>query len=553
MKVQQSILWNLGVFLLYLTAAKLGLKYTVIGQTVTLLWLPSGIALVAVLIGGYRMWPGIALGAFIANAGTGVPIITLSVITLGDTLEPLFGALLLRRWNNFSVALDKVSDVLLLILLAAFGSTIVGATFGTLGLIAGEEITFADFGLTWLAWWLGDGMGVLVISPVLLAGFAMIRTAPRFFSATKALEALILVVALTVAGQTIFGNPKFVGLDYFPISLSIFPFVIWGALRFETIGAASVALITSLLAINGTVQGTGPFAGNSSINSLILWCLFADLMSITGLILAAVDSGRKKAVAALRTSNEILDRQVQERTGELIQANLELHAALAERWRLQMEMNQISEERQKMIGQELHDGLGQQLTGIAFLVSSLYETLGAKSVPEVPIVHQVKHLLGEAMSVIRSLSRGLYPVALETGGLSSALYQLAEYAQMSSGVECTVQSMASANVVDKAIALNLYRIAQEAVCNALRHSKAQLIEIKLSEAGEKYMLSVEDNGIGFPGESMTKSGTLGLRSMRCRADLIGAAIEVRQNPGRGTSIVVTGTIKYEEHHIAKRR
>jgi signal transduction histidine kinase len=546
MKDLQIFLWNAGVFLLYFATAKVGLEYTVIGQTVTLLWLPSGIALVAVLIGGYRLWPGIALGALIANAGTGVPVITLSVITLGDTLEPLFGALLLRRWNNFSLALDRVSDVLALILLAAFGSTIVGATFGTLGLIVGEEITFADFGLTWLAWWLGDGMGVLVISPVLLAGFSMAGALPTRFSSKKALEAFILIITLSVVGQTIFGNPKFAGLDYFPISLSIFPFVIWSALRFGTIGAASVALITSLLAINGTVQGTGPFAGNSSMNSLFLWCLFADLMAITGLILAAVDSGRKQAVAALRVSNEILDSQVQERTGELLQANLELHAALAERWRLQMEMNQISEERQKMIGQELHDGLGQQLTGIAFLVSSLSDTLGAKAAPEEPIMNQVKNLLCEAMSVIRSLSRGLYPVALETGGLSSALQHLAEYAQMTSGVECTQRVTASTIIVDKAIALNLYRIAQEAVCNSLRHSQAQRIEIKLSEAGEQYMLSIEDNGIGLPDQSKNKSSTLGLRSMRCRADLIGAAIEVRETPGCGTSIVVTGTIKYKE-------
>jgi signal transduction histidine kinase len=546
MKDLQIFLWNAGVFLLYFATAKVGLEYTVIGQTVTLLWLPSGIALVAVLIGGYRLWPGIALGALIANAGTGVPVITLSVITLGDTLEPLFGALLLRRWNNFSLALDRVSDVLALILLAAFGSTIVGATFGTLGLIVGEEITFADFGLTWLAWWLGDGMGVLVISPVLLAGFSMAGALPTRFSSKKALEAFVLIITLTVVGQTIFGNPKFAGLDYFPVSLSIFPFVIWSALRFGTIGAASVALITSLLAINGTVQGTGPFAGNSSMNSLFLWCLFADLMAITGLILAAVDSGRKQAVAALRVSNEILDSQVQERTGELLQANLELHAALAERWRLQMEMNQISEERQKMIGQELHDGLGQQLTGIAFLVSSLSDTLGAKAAPEEPIMNQVKNLLCEAMSVIRSLSRGLYPVALETGGLSSALQHLAEYAQMTSGVECTHRVTASTIIVDKAIALNLYRIAQEAVCNSLRHSQAQRIEIKLSEAGEQYMLSIEDNGIGLPDQSKNKSSTLGLRSMRCRADLIGAAIEVRETPGCGTSIVVTGTIKYKE-------
>jgi signal transduction histidine kinase len=211
-----------------------------------------------------------------------------------------------------------------------------------------------------------------------------------------------------------------------------------------------------------------------------------------------------------------------------------------------MEMNQISEERQKMIGQELHDGLGQQLTGIAFLVSSLSDTLGAKAAPEEPIMNQVKNLLCEAMSVIRSLSRGLYPVALETGGLSSALQHLAEYAQMTSGVECTHRVTASTIIIDKAIALNLYRIAQEAVCNSLRHSQAQRIEIKLSEAGEQYMLSIEDNGIGLPDQSKNKSSTLGLRSMRCRADLIGAAIEVRETPGCGTSIVVTGTIKYKE-------
>jgi signal transduction histidine kinase len=269
-------------------------------------------------------------------------------------------------------------------------------------------------------------------------------------------------------------------------------------------------------------------------------------MAITGLILAAVDSGRKQAVAALRVSNEILDSQVQERTGELLQANLELHAALAERWCLQMEMNQISEERQKMIGQELHDGLGQQITGIAFLVSSLCDTLDAKAAPEVPVINQVKNLLGETMSVIRSLSRGLYPVALETGGLPSALQHLAEYAQMYSGVECTVLGLASVNIADKAIALNLYRIAQEAVSNALRHSQAQRIEIKLSKDEEHYVLSIEDNGIGFANQRKKKSVTLGLRSMRCRADLIRATIEVRENPGHGTSIVVKGPIKYEE-------
>lgn len=544
MKVRQHILWTVSVFLLYLASAKLGLEYAVIGQTVTLLWPPSGIALAATLIGGYRLWHGIALGALIANAWTGVPIITLSIITLGNTLEPLCGALLLRRLNNFSVTLDKASDVLALSLLAAFVSTAMGASLGTLGLFVGGEITAADFGPTWMVWWLGDGMGVLVISPVILAGFSMARAVPTLFWTSKTLEALILIVTLTVAGQAIFGSSKLTGLGYFPVSLSMFPFAIWSALRFGLFGAASVTLIASLLALHGTVQGIGPFAVDSAMESMILWCLFADLMAITGLILAAVNFGREKALTALWNSNVNLEGQVQKRTDELTQTNLKLHKALAEQRRLQMEMNQISEERQKMIGQELHDGLGQLLTGCAFLVSSLHERLSAKSSPEVPAVYQVMHLLGEAMSSIRSLSRGLYPVALETGSFSSALHHLAEYAQNTSGIPCAVQNTVSAHVFDKTTALNLYRITQEAVSNALRHSKAQRIEIKLSGVGEQYTLSVEDNGVGFSAQNVGTSGTLGLRSMRCRADLIGAELKVRESQG-GTSIIVTGPMKHE--------
>jgi len=499
----------------------------------------------AALLGGYRLWLGIALGVLATNALDGLPIITVSIITLGSTLAPLSGVFLLRHLNNFSVTLDKASDVLALVLFAAFVSTAIAASFGTLGMFVGGEIAAADFGPTWLAWWLGDGMGVLVISPFILAGFGMTRAVPKLGWTTKTLEALILIVTLTVASQAIFGSSKLTGLGYFPVSLSMFPFAIWSALRFGLFGTASVALIASLFALHGTVQGIGPFAVDSTMESMILWCLFADLMAITGLILAAVNSGREKALTALRDSNVNLEEQVQKRTNELIQTNLELHWALAERRRLQLEMNQISEERQKMIGQELHDGLGQQLIGCAFLVSSLHERLSAKSSPEVPVVYQVKHLLGEAMSAIRSLSRGLYPVALETGSFSSALHHLAEFTQSTSKVPCAVQCATGAHVFDKTTALNLYRITQEAICNALRHSRAQRIEIKLSGVGEQYTLSVEDNGVGFPDQSIKTSGTLGLRSIRCRADLIGAEIEVRENPEGGTSIVVTGSMKPE--------
>ncbi|MGR9037023.1 MAG: MASE1 domain-containing protein [Gammaproteobacteria bacterium] len=411
LKFCRNILWTGGVCLLYLATAKIGLKYTVVGQTVTLMWPPSGIALAATLIGGYRVWPGITLGAFVANAGTGVPLLTFSIIALGNTLEPLFGAMLLKRLDNFSNALDKVSDVLALTLSAAVISTAVSASFGTLGLLAGDEITMADLAPTWLAWWLGDGMGVLVISPIILAGTRIDPHIFRLFLTAKTLEALAMILALIFVGHAIFESPMLSGPGNFPISLSLFPFAIWGALRFGSVGAATVTLIISFQAIHGTVQGTGPFAVGSYMESLFQWCLFADIMAITGLLLGAVRSERQKALTELRNSNEDLERQVRKRTDELSRINQKLQTALIEQRRVQLEMNQISEERLKMIGQELHDSIGQQLIGVSFLVSSLQEMLRIKSADELPLVCQVTQLLDEGMSVIRSLSRGLYPVA----------------------------------------------------------------------------------------------------------------------------------------------
>jgi len=198
-----------------------------------------------------------------------------------------------------------------------------------------------------------------------------------------------------------------------------------------------------------------------------------------------------------------------------------------------------------MIGQELHDSLGQQLTGIAFLVNSLLESLRGKSAPEVPAVHQVGQLLDESISVVRSLSRGLYPVTLETRGLSSALQHLAEHTGNLSGVQCVVCCSAGTDAIDKNTALNLYRIAQEGVCNALRHSQARRIDIELTTEGERYVLMVKDDGIGLQGQSAQTHGSFGMRSMRSRADLIGADIDTLANQDGGTSVRVTGPLNLQ--------
>jgi len=533
------------VFLLYFISAILSLKYAVIGQTVTLLWPPSGIALAVILRTGFSVWPGIALGAFAANIWNNyLPLASVCLITAGDTLEPVLGAILLGTQQRFSLALDKPSDVLQLLTLAACGSTMVGATFGTLGLNIAEPKDLTEFFSTWLTWWIGNGMGVLVISPLFLTAFSLRHSLSFKPFALPTIEFFLLLSTVILIGQTIFGSKELAGLGYFEISLSIFPFAIWSALRFGPIGASNTVLIVSLLAVHGTTNGTGPFVSESKINSLVLWCLFTDLIAITGLILAAVNCERKKALTALKVTNETLDKQVKVRTNELIKANLELHSTLAERQRLQIEMNQISESRQKMIGQELHDGLGQQLTGVAFLISSVGDSLKAGNFPEVDIIENIKHLIDEALTNLRALSRGLYPTTMETDGLAAALKHLAEYSQSSSGIQCSAQCETHNVDINETIALNLYRIAQEAISNALRHSKAQRIEIKLIVTDIDYKLRINDDGIGFQGHPSPLTSSLGFRSMQSRANLIGARIQICKNSQGGMSIIVSGPNQY---------
>ena len=127
MKTQETIFWNLVVLIAYLVSARLGHQYCVVGNPVTLLWPPSGIALAALLIGGYRLSAGVLLGALVGNASTGVPVLSVMLMSIGATLSALSATYMLRKLSNFSLALDKVSDVFALLLIAACGSTLLSA------------------------------------------------------------------------------------------------------------------------------------------------------------------------------------------------------------------------------------------------------------------------------------------------------------------------------------------------------------------------------------------------------------------------------------------
>lgn len=524
-----------GVAFLYAAAAIGGLSYAVVGSSVTLVWPPSGIALAVLLAYGYRLSFGIALGAFLANAWTGIPLPVAAGIALGNTLEALLGAFLLHRLAGFRNALDRRRDVLALIVLAAIFSTMLSAFVGVAALALGGIVSFGAYASVWVKWWLGDMMGVLVVAPPLLVCLSHPRPV---LSPRKAVEALGLGAALLLVSYKIFGAPELAGHGYYPAALAVFPFVIWGALRFDQLGASLVTLVVSILAILGTSQGTGPFVVDQPVESLVRWCTFANVVAVTGLLLAASVAEQQRAQADLKSSHDELEQRVVERTRDLAGSNVDLQREMAERRRLESELIRVSEEQQKAIGQELHDGLGQQLTSLALFGAILQHKLAERAQPEAVAARRIVALIDQAIAMTLSMARGLYPVVLESDGLPAALEQLADHTSSLQGMTCVFRADPGLRVSDPLVAINLYRIAQEAINNALKYSQANQLRIDLARLDGTHRLSISDDGIGADPERIWHGQGLGMHSMRYRASLLGGAFVVERNTLGGTTIAV---------------
>lgn len=525
--------------LLYVLTAKAGLMFAVVGSTVTLVWPPSGIALVAVLVFGYRMSWGIALGSFLVNAATDIPLAAAGAIAVGNTLEALAGGWLLQKPGGFHHALDRRRDVFALIILAAVLATAISALVGSTALSLSGVVGGGDFPSVWLKWWLGDMMGVLVVAPPLLAGFSRVKPGipPR-----SALEAGALLLALGAVGYAIFFAPGPEGHGYYPSALAVFPFVIWGALRFELWGASLVTVVITLLAIWGTALGLGPFAVDSAVDSLLRWCSFANVVAVTGLLLAASGSEQRRAQQALMESHRELEQRVEERTAELARINEGLKQEMMQRKRLEAELSRADENQQRAVGRELHDGLGQHLTSIAFFGASLYQRLDAagRHGAEAAAAGRIVDLINQAIDMVRAVARGLYPAAIESGGLAAALNQLAEDTRTLRHVDCELEVDPRAHIDDPLPAIHLYRIAQEAVGNALRHGLASHVALQLRRVGDRHRLSIRDNGIGFdPARGAAIGGAgMGLHNLRYRASLLGGSLSIESNPQGGMTVSV---------------
>lgn len=315
----------------YLAVSSLGL-----GLEASPLWPPAGIALATLLLAGHRGWSGIALGSFFW-CHSQVPTLMALALAFSMTLQALVGATVLRQ-VGFCPSLKRLHDVLQLVVLGAWGSTLINATLSTLIGCLGGTVKLENWQENWWTLWVGDGMGILVVTPLLLIGChwlakgqralahifdrALLRKGKNLWPYEKftvianplhsdipseeeerptLTEAVICFTLLCAISWLIFGSKQSVEMARYPLEYLPFPLVVWAAIRFTQRGAVMATLIVCVIAIWGAIQGVGPFVVKVEVKQAVLFLQgFMGVVSITALVLAAAESERAHAVALLK-------------------------------------------------------------------------------------------------------------------------------------------------------------------------------------------------------------------------------------------------------------
>lgn len=294
MLMNRELLFYLGklliFFFLYYVTAKIGLEFDPISGFATLFWLPTGISLALMLLWGYKFWPGIALGAFLANLTADAPLFVAIGIAVGNTLEAFVGAYLLKRFIKFHTTLDRLIDVLGLLVFAGLLSTFISATVGVTSLLLGGIVTYDSYAQTWVGWWVGDMVSNLLIAPLLLVWSTRISFLRK---PTQFLEAILWGLAAAVTCVIVFQDLLTKELANSPSTYWLFPPLIWSALRLGQRWTITAIVLVSLVAVWSTVQGTGPFVHNRLSDGLLSLHIFMGVIATTSMILAAVVSERK--------------------------------------------------------------------------------------------------------------------------------------------------------------------------------------------------------------------------------------------------------------------
>ena len=293
-----SWIWWRGVGLtgVYIVAGKLGLSLAFVHASATAAWPPTGIALAALLLHGYALWPAVFVGAFVVNVTTAGSVTSSLGIAAGNTLEALAGVWLVNRWAGGRDVFASARGFFVFAALAGGVATAVSATVGVASLALAGHAGWTRFGQIWLTWWLDDMAGALALTPVLFL-WATDRRLPRTRAAL--LERALVLASVVLVGGVVFGGLGPAWLTGYPLEFLCIPPLVFAAFRFGQREAATCVMLLALLAILGTLDGHGPFARDLQNESLLLLQAFLMSLTIATMPLAAIVREHARSEAAL--------------------------------------------------------------------------------------------------------------------------------------------------------------------------------------------------------------------------------------------------------------
>ena len=499
----------------YYLGGIVGIKLIFPSSNIAVLWPSNAILLAALLLSPVRTWWIYLLAIFpthlhlVDSFQPGVPVPTMLSQAFGNAVQAAAGAAAVRLVIGPTRRLVNLRSMTAFIVLAAIAAPgLAAAVVAYLFILTGWA---ADFWSTWRLRFLANPFAVLSITPLILQAdadwFRAIREEPvRRYAEFGVLQIGLLLVSIAVFGRES-SDPA---LLYAPL-----PLLLWAVVRFGLSGLCTSLLVVAFLSLSNAIAGRGPFVIQSPVENSRSLQIFLMTVSVPLMLMSVLLEERRRIADALRASFH----EVRHLAGQLISAQ---------------------EGERARIARDLHDGIGQQVTGLAIDLSSLkYQLRGDASVDLQDGLNALQQRTMALADEIRQLSHDLHPGVLQHAGLVAVLRDHCDEFGLQHSIDTTFVAGDYLARIDGDAALCLYRVAQEALRNVSRHAGARHVRVVLARAGDMVELTIADDGHGFdPARLHVEGAGLGLLSIDERVRLMKGTVTLESQRDRGTTLCV---------------